>query len=119
MDYAIHYVRVNGIVYTPGEVIPDGIDAANRARLLRIGAIGTSDGAADETAGSPAVLPGEPDPAEQAPKTEDPEAEASDEPVPEIDFTDCIGEDQEQPKKAKARSTTKAKSTKSKGGKAK
>ncbi len=39
MYIANHYVKVKGNLYTPGEIIPDELDAEKRNRLLEKGAI--------------------------------------------------------------------------------
>ena len=108
MYEAIFYVRINGIVYKPGECIPDGLPEEKITRLLGRGAI-KQVAPAPEAAKAPEQADGFPfpevleDPGDGFPEgepVEEPEEEPEeDEEAPEIDvMAGIVQEEQEEEK---------------------
>lgn len=109
---AIHYVRVNGVLYTPGEIINADIPKEKEKRLLEKGAIrktGASFSVPCVSAPYDTPAPAEPEnQPESAEETEPEEADEEDESeeAPVIDVSDgIIAEpvtDEEKPKANKS-----------------
>ena len=106
MYIARHYVRVNGKMFTPGEVITEAIPDNKAGRLLAIGAISKAEAAPvqnergpvpdgkredDKTEYSAPVASGLPVPEEDDDENDTDDAEDEEESeAPEIDVTDGI-----------------------------
>lgn len=114
MYIAIHYTKVNGTVYTPGEVITEDMTAEEAARLERLGAVRTSEApflAPDTQAEEPTDKPdesgdeggsgadGTPDEGEapDADAGDDDGEDYEDAEAPEIDVADSISAPDEEP----------------------
>ena len=115
---AIHYVKVNGRLYTPGEVIDGDIPPEKAERLIAIGALKIISAPSSIPAN---VNPPDNDPPENdAPEDDEDEGEDDDnaelEPAPEIDVSDGIVE---QPSAPEEKATKPTKKPARNGGKAK
>ncbi len=114
MYVAKHYVRVNGVIYTRGEIIESDLPAEKAERLLRLNAIeeiGTQNTVPQPEPASepntekqeqpePASEPKKAEETEQQPEPDNPIPE-QDDPIPEINITDGIVDDKTKPKKKK------------------
>lgn len=91
MYIARHYVRVNGKMFTPGEVITEAIPDSKARRMLAIDAISKTDDAPIQNERGPA-----PDGKQEDDKTEYSAPVASGLPVPEEDDDTDDAEDEEE-----------------------
>ena len=109
---AIHYVRVNGVLYTPGEIVNADIPEEKEKRLLKKGAIRKTGASfsvpcvpVPKDSPAPAEAENQPESVEETVlEEEDEEAEAEEAPV--IDVSDGIiaepEADEEKPKAKKS-----------------
>ena len=89
MYIAIHYVRVNGKMFTPGEIITEKIAPEKAERMSRLGAVRAADTACDREESADRVTDEQNKNCEEATEAALDETDADDEdaPTPEIDVT--------------------------------
>jgi hypothetical protein len=103
MIIAKHFVEYQGTVYTPGEVLPDGIDESQIRWWLKKDAVELRGAEAPAEAAEPEEAPeDEPEEPENEPEEADAECdedEFDDEPAPTVDVSAAIA----PPKRGRAR----------------
>lgn len=84
MSYqAIHYVKIDGHVYAPGEIVKEHISSEKLDRLLRLGALATTN--------APSLVPvGNEDPENPEEDSKPDENDEDNGSAPEIDVSDGI-----------------------------